>query len=302
MSLKQGMNVQDMAIDGNNWLVAGYISGGDAVQHSVDGGKTWTVQMTSSAGVRQVAMDGSKAVAIDENRNIHWSKDGGKNWSVGAKCAKAGYVYSLALKGDVVLAGAHGELCRSKDLGANLDKTLTPFTAGGKPLLVTDVAFATVKGATRAMLIGYTYDANQLFGVYDSTDLGVKWSPVTSFPGTKGRLSRLALGADGKAFVAGDQLLHRSPDQGKTWYTTSTSIWNILSMGYESPGTVILGSSNSGYGWMYRSIDGGKSFTKENDLNVKYGKGVNSITFDGKGYAFTGNGYGTKGTLQKASW
>jgi hypothetical protein len=99
------------------------------------------------------------------------------------------------------------------------------------------------------------------------------------------------------------EVLYRSPDRGKTWYSTSAPyMGGVLSMAYEAPGAILAGGSGSGYGGMYRSIDGGKTITKLDNATIKYGKSVNGIAFDGKGWVYTANGYSTSGSLQRSSW
>ncbi len=301
VTLKSVMNVLDLEIQGSVILAAGKLkSGGGAVQRSGDGGKTWFVEMTASSPIQQIEMDGLNAVAVDGNRTLHYSVDGGKNWTMGAKCSSLSTFFNLALSGKTVITGGLGVVYRSDDLG----KTVTSQTVliGGGKVLLADVAIANVSGSPLAMMAGYTYDANVTRAVYLSTDLGKKWTAAPGFPAGKGQLFRLVLAADGKAFISGYQVLFRSPDKGATWYSTSATWFTGLSLGYEAPGTVLAGWEGSGYGGMAISIDGGKTISTISSTVVKYGKGCNAVVFDGKGWVYTGNGYGGVGTLLKSRW
>jgi len=303
VSLKVEMNVMDAAIEGKVILLGGRLkstsSGG--IQRSQDGGKTWKVEMTASADVLQVELDGLNAVAVDTNDNFHYSKDGGVNWTMGAKGKAMASPGNLALHGTTVISAGTTEIYRSDDLG----KTVTSQTikVNNATTYWKDVDIATVKGATYAMLIGYAWDAVKTSVAYTSTDLGKKWTPLPSFPTNAGQPVRLSLGSDGKAFIVTGSALYRSPDKGVNWYSTSKPYQSyVLSLAYEAPGTILIGGAGSGYGSMLVSIDGGKTISVVQSTSIKWANGANAITLNSTGWAYLGWGYGSKGGLWKSPW
>jgi hypothetical protein len=290
-----------MAADSKGNIVLGWVNwpSGSSCGWSTsnDGGGTWGRAVTAAKGV------GDPVVAVDADGNfyriclnyVEKSSDGGKTWvAKGMQVPQTDYPWAAADAGTLwLLAHSSGtDLRISTDDGATWSAARR-LSAGWPNCIV-------YAGGALYVLAG---SAGETAILSKSTDRGATWQTKTVpnvKPGSRAQcvvdLARrhfYAISAGGYAGVRAVTLFH-SPDLGETWLDpvevndAGGKKNDKASLAVDAAGTVHVGwmDQRNGYwqAWYARSMDSGKSFTREvlvsdhpqaaRTFNLHYGHGL----------------------------
>lgn len=149
----------------------GWIVGHDAViLGTTDGGLTWTKQYQGenlqASFLDVLALDAQRAIAVGADGLYLSTANGGKTWEK-RKISGDEYHFNRITRGSsstLFLAGEHGTLLRSPDLGATWTALKTPYEGSFYGVLVLD----------RQTLLAYGLRGH----VYRSTDDGATWQQI----------------------------------------------------------------------------------------------------------------------------
>lgn len=225
------------------------------VYKSVDGASSWTIVDTAPTGVSQITVDAQNPGIVYEAGSgsaIRKSTDGGSTW---ATVVFPALLHALALDpqvSGVIVASSnllfssmgHGQnpyFFRSVDGGANwTQSTVLAPTSGG---IIAD-------GTTSPT----TFYAGQ--GMR-SSDGGITWTPLTSFPVPGNPSTALALDPSGRLYAAvnGQNVVYVSRDHAQSWTAAGPAVArpSFVSL-------VAAGAAGTLYGLPESSLNGGFEF------------------------------------------
>jgi photosystem II stability/assembly factor-like uncharacterized protein len=189
----------------------------------------------------------------------------------------------LAFSTDSLLA--YGDYSFEPSILFSKDQGLTWKVVSHIPL---NINAALTEGFTSLKMIGNTGFAVHHEGVMKTTDHGQTWFPVLNTP--LGNLHSLSYPATGTIYVSGGAKIYRSTNDGLSW----TELAPHPNGGNENYHNIFFTSVNTGYcseavqGLIYRTVDGGASWVRMNDLAVDP-RDVNDLIFtnDSTGYIAT---------------
>lgn len=149
----------------------GWIVGHDAViLGTTDGGLTWAKQYQGEnlqeSFLDVLALDAQRAIAVGADGLYVTTGNGGKTWEK-RKIADDEYHFNRITRGSsstLFIAGEHGTLLRSPDLGATWTALKTPYEGSFYGVLILD----------RQTLLAYGLRGH----VYRSTDDGANWQKI----------------------------------------------------------------------------------------------------------------------------
>ena len=254
-------------------------SKGDLLRSS-NSGTAFSAVFKSTGILKEIDMDGQRAVAISQEGDLHYSVNAGANWSTSKQSCGKGST-SIAISGATVVAGCAGQYCVSHDGGANF--ACIAVTVGPAKVLFMGVAAAKVGGHTVLLAAGHynSSGSNPVVHRWDSNSKA--WADLTStLPKAGNILHHAELLSSGLAVIGSSsgKVLYSS-DGGKTWYVSgaATSTHTLAAVAATLPTLVIAGSSQYG---AYLSTNGGGYF-KQITATAVTKSGYSSAAFDGKG-------------------
>ncbi len=187
----------------------GWAVGHDAlIVGTTDGGKTWGTryqgESLQDSFLDVVTLDAQRAIAVGAYGLYVTTADGGKTWTR-RKLSKDDYHFNRISAGEgntLYLAGEHGTLLRSADLGAKWSALKTPYEG----------SFYGLTSPERRVLLAFGLRGR----VFRSADDGKSWQPVaTPEPVLLATTAKLKSGA---LFLGGQsQSLLVSRDYGATF-------------------------------------------------------------------------------------
>lgn len=164
------------------------LGGGRGVQTSGDRGKIWTDKVKGMNGLAlstAVIFNKDNLVAGTYDRKLYRSEDGGLNWnkidSLPTFLGTYPFSKPLLLEGDNALLPTNIGILYTSDFGKSWKKSVCPDSIEGK-------CFSIVKSKD-----GNLYSAGYN-SIVKSTDMGLKWETVKSFPYQLGLLTENELG------------------------------------------------------------------------------------------------------------
>jgi photosystem II stability/assembly factor-like uncharacterized protein len=233
-------SVRALAMDGTKLCVGTW---GAGVFLSSDGGDSWECFLPNSSASFSLAFTASDFYVGGVN-HLAYSARGSTSWTP-VYLGRAGWVYSLAAKGDSVFAGTSiGGLFRTWNFGPGwyaLD------TVGFKDTTVNSLVFD-----------GTTLYAGTQMGVFSSTDDGQSWTTLNSGLTT---LDTRALAFKGSDLFAGTWGggVFRSTDHGANWIPVNNGLENkdVLSFAVKDD-NLFAGTWEKG---VFHSMDNGANWT-----------------------------------------
>lgn len=260
-------------IDSNRLYV---ISGGSVFQSS-DGGQTVTrVDGNFGRGVRGIVASGSAVVLVGSERGVSRSEDAGGDWGPANRGIRGVFVQSLAVDPTdpgVVFAAGSGAVFRSGDGGNTWDEPV-PGSPPAEAVAIDPTDRSTLYAAGTG-------------GVYKSSDEGRTWQkkgPPSSV--LADQISELVIDPNNpRRLFAAYAHVYGSLDGADSWKTLMTPDDNYSSY-YGGPPTVsaialapsdseIVYAGGQDSGFLYRSADGGESWT-----DLKTGLGIQALVVD----------------------
>lgn len=250
----------DFAHDGNAWCAA-Y---GGKIFASTDGGRTWHSSWSGETDPVVTGLAVSPAFTTDRlvfaaaDDGVFRSHDGGTSWENTSSGLQGHFARALAVspgfaRDRTLYAATDAGVYRSVNGG---DFWQPP---GNDSLLVTSVATAGTAGES------IIFSGPASGGLLESTNGGVSWSGVSSFPSSRQALSiapSMTYAADGTIMVGTDSGVWETRDHGATWSPGGLASDRIDAMAL-SPGffqdKLAFAGSASGNG-VYRSTDAGDSW------------------------------------------
>lgn len=237
---------------------------------SIDDGRSWqrlasNANDTTPQWLETVAVDSSGRVFIGGDHGIWHSTDRGDSWrgsSVSIEALIGDELLQILMlevnRRGVVLAYFYSQsedsvLIRSTDGGV----TFAPVTIAGGGNRLTGL-MATPEG---------TFLASTHVGMFRSTDDGASWSPV-GFTLPPSETVRFLEGRHSQSWMISStsRQLFRSSDDGLTWVPVEATglpiAAAVTSMATTRVGTILATVDNAG---LYRSIDGGASWSRSGD-------------------------------------
>jgi photosystem II stability/assembly factor-like uncharacterized protein len=216
----------------------GWIVGHDAVILGTnDGGVTWTKQYQGenlqASFLDVLAVDAQRAIAVGADGLYVSTTNGGKTWEK-RRITEDEYHFNRITRGSsstLFIAGEHGTLLRSPDLGATWTSLKTPYEGSFYGILMLD----------RQTLLAYGLRGH----VYRSTDDGASWRQIET---PRAALLATALKVGGANLVLAGQArtVLVSRDLGRTL----TRIPNVLGTGVaemlELPDGAVLALGEAG--------------------------------------------------------
>lgn len=313
-------------------LLYGFGPGG--IVKSNDNGATWAPMNSGLDGwteTNAVVTDNATSgtiYAAPMASGVYISTDSGSSWTATNSGISSNdlNMTSLArspLAGTSLLLAASntGAIYRSSNKGASWAKvaSLTTYNNYGGVSLSFDPKTPTTVYAT---MINYGSQDNN--SVYRSTDSGSSWQPLAGIlPEYEYPRSPVAVDPTNSSilYVGTYKTLYKSVNAGTTWtpltlLTTTSADINEVAINPQNGNELYVASSYSGSGGIYKTTDGGSSWTQLNSaltyaysvalspLNSKnvfvygYGNNLSSSMFvsaDGGG-TWTGGGYGGGGS------
>lgn len=229
---------------------------------SLDRGKSWAkvkVDATSTALGQPVAFaPGKPGVILEPSTNLHYrSGDGGRTWQGFRVPGQDAYAFAFDPKDpNVVWAGGRGEthhLSVSRDGG----KTWKPCGEGLPEASVKLLRVASGSPATLYAVVGFGE-------IHRSTDGGKTFTELETGLGGTDEVWALEIDPfDLKTLLAATKKgMIVSPDAGETWLDAGASdasyLFRSVAFHPAKKGVVLAGAGGDG---VYRSTDGGKTFT-----------------------------------------
>src|SRR5262249_4731868 len=231
-------------------------NGGTAVSN--DGGASFGMPVSvASENIAALAVDPTNpdiVYAAATSSGVYTSRDGGVSWSLSSKGIESHRIPSVGVvpgASGTVLATRHGAVLRTIDGGASWAAITPP---GQQDVTV----HVDPHVSTRLYLCGFNY-----FATSDNGGASFTGGNVTGLPA--GVCTRLVVA--GTTFFAASGHLFKSLDSGATWADTGlpTNLYvHDVALG-SADGTVVVAATGSG---IYRSIDGGTSFTQVTNFHV----------------------------------
>lgn len=247
-SLSPWVNFGQSAPGIGNWLVAITIDPFDSNHVLYGTGQTiWQTQNATAADSTITSAGTTTAGAA------------ATSWSIGAQGLEECVVLSLISppSGASVLSGV-------RDIGGFTHNSLTVSPAAGMqvhPLFFDTTSLDFAQGVPGTMVRVGDGAANEQNGAY-STDGGTTWTPFTSFAGSSAGGGSVAISPDGNTILwaPSDTGVSYSNDQGNTW-TASFGVPGKLPVTSDRVNPKKFYSYDASSGILYRSSDGGSSFT-----------------------------------------
>jgi choice-of-anchor A domain-containing protein/uncharacterized repeat protein (TIGR01451 family) len=242
---------------------SGNTGGGSTGGNTGGGNNNW--QNVSSFGTGEIiytlVYNGSTTYAGTMGGKIYKSTNNGSSWTVINTGMNVGYIWSLNITGNFVLAATEQGVYKYD--GSSW--TLTSLS--GKDVH----ALTSVNGIIYAGTWGY--------GVYKSLDNGSTWSQINNGLGGFLALQSITSTSNGDVYAG--------TVGGGVFKTTDGTNWTQLTCGYNviwamsSTSTAVYAGTYGG--GLFKSIDAGSSWTKVTTLDVQF---VYSLSVDATGNVF----------------
>lgn len=290
ISRNSGVSWSELIVSGfsGNWSKGDISNDGNTILMSasrlwltLDGGSSWTEQRPWGANsnytwnVTLVSSDGSRIIAGAQSQYIYYSSNNGTDWvksNINGGLTGVWRQGSCSSTGQVVLIGDNSGVWISTDYGATFGSRLYPY---GSSRTVNSVA---VSGDGSLMVVGQGY-------IYTSTDGGSSWTqrdPIGD--STLYQWQNIYCSETGQTIIVSNSFaLYISTNYG--------SDWNQLVMpdNIDAGGDEISVASMSGVIYiysvllsrLYKSIDGGVSFTDISPYTPMYNVGDVKCDSDG---------------------
>jgi len=232
----------------------------NGIMRSTDGGRTWAALVdrpnfdamglaVSRANPRQIFLAGHNIFQV--------SMDGGASWQPVAHNLPGTDIHGFAMSPDdpnrlFAMVAGQG-VFQSTDGG----RTWQPL--GGQ--LPKDVMALAIGGGTPALL----YAGSMSAGVLRSSDAGQSWAPAMQGMGAGGVYTlAVSPAAPQTVYAAGDGGLFKSTDGGNTWSKLAFPGANVVTLAISpaQPNLVLAISVQGQQGFVYRSEDGGQSWSR----------------------------------------
>lgn len=278
-----GGYVQTLAIDPQNTCTV-YIGTADGIFRTTDRGKSWIAR---SSGLGRVAVN---ALAIDpqvsgtiyagtEDSGVLKSIDGGASWNASAPVTSTynGFrITALAIDPQnhtTVYAGSYAGLFKSTDGGATWQSANSGLPNNPNAPAVGPLSLDPQNPGT--------IYAGAYGGVFKSTDGGGSWNGVNAnLCCALGGGIAIAAAKSGIVYVLADGLW-KSTDGGGSWVNTGLGLtlnhgYGALAVDPENPDTIFVTID----GTVFRSIDGGVSWSTGAYMGIVSGYIVTSVTVD----------------------
>ena len=204
-------------------------------------------QWTQTAGppgmtVNVLHQSGGSIYAGSESRGIFRSTNGAASWSAANAGIESAVIYAIASKTGLLLAGAlEGGAFRSTNAGASW----SPSNVGIETQAVSSLLFAN----------GFAFAGTIGNGTFRSSNDGVSWTQMNAGMGNAS--VRAMFQSGGAILAATDNDVHRSTDNGATWFQTPGAEFRFVYAFMELAGVVYAGTLEG----ILRSTDNGASWT-----------------------------------------
>ena len=299
------LNVVALAIDPTTSAIYAGTIGYGGIFKTTNGAGTWSAAGLTGLWVNSIAIaidSGSSAtVYAGTSGGLYKSTDGGANWSQVNIGPTSLNVRALAIdptNSATIYAGTSGGLYKSIDGGANWSQVNTG--TGNYPVFT--LAIDPTNSATIYVSAGW---------VVKSTDGGAHWDYLnTSTLGYIGAVRAFAISptTSTTVYAATDGGPLKSTDGGVSWSRIETGFTslmvNALSIDSTAPGTVYAGTSNTPAKNLFKSMDGGASWSVITSLADQYGEllPISAMAIDPTGivYAGTTNFVGYRGVFKSS--
>lgn len=230
--------------DGKEWVLAGA-----GVYFSGNGGVTWQLLSGAGAGAGAGAAAGSGAGSLPAGgvkKGLLFRPDGAVGW-VGAAEEKPG------------LSG----LYRSTDGGRTWERQDLPWPRGmdGYVMEISAVSFASRTEGLAVALFGGRHPS---LVIYATADGGETWAPSPPLRLDAGKATATVIGPRGVVIADGSRKIRFTSDAGVTWKSVSLNLKlkSIDALSFVGPlSGWILGRSGDGKQALYRSLDGGRTWS-----------------------------------------
>jgi len=198
-----------------------------------------------------------------ETGGVWKTLDGGQNWEPLLDYYSNMFVYATAIEPGnsttYFFGSTQGRIYKSTDAGATWSQI---GTAGNS--LINKIVF-------HPNDVNIMYASSQNSGVYRSTNGGTSWTSIVA--DNRGYDIEFKPGDSNTVYVSGN-LFHKSTDGGVT-FTTITGFDNtgakMIGVSEANPDVVyVLEANGSIFNAIYKSTDGGDSFTKLNHAGMNY--------------------------------
>lgn len=293
-----------------------YSSGVDGLWFSDDSGDTWTAAL-QTLSVRKLAghpTDGSKAVLLSTNGQVHLTTDGGSTWgpSTGLPvlpvASKVGSL-DIAADGTVLVCGRllHQDLFRSTDGGGSFEQLVGDVSSGAHWLfqpqsVVTDMAVS--RGDPN------TWVATGDLGVLRSTDQGATWTRENRGLLLLAVTDALVDSTDSNRILVAtlDNGQFITSDAGQTWARQESGFTDVNALAqdpsvpmtfYKHYGGTTADGKN---GHIYQSTDSGATWSSRGQVETtKRGPGALVVDPADSSVLYYGDCTGTYGGLWRST-
>ncbi|MDP7021441.1 MAG: YCF48-related protein [Candidatus Krumholzibacteria bacterium] len=234
------------------WASRTYASFGtdERLYRTLDGGASWTPVTTGlDTGLRgMVAVSASYAIAVGDQGHILRTVDG-VNWSESPSPTTT-KLMDVDARGNMAWAvGENGVILRSEDTGASWTQVTCPV-----PSKLRDVSAASESEV---------WAAGEFGAILLSLDGGLNWDIVEIAPAATS-LYAVEAAPSGNVYAAGlyGKAVH-SADEGESW-TEITGLENTLkAIDFPSPSIGWIGGGMSDAAFLWKTEDGGNSWTAQ---------------------------------------